>query len=342
MPPAKSVARPITVREIAAAGRSLAEGSLLLQKGEHVVVVADADGASVGRAVAAAAIALGAQATFVRLETLGPRPHADLHPSIRQALGSAQASMLIASFDRGEFEMRSEFVGVATRHNLRHAHLVGVSEQSVVMGFAVDPRRIELLAESLRSKIGPQSGIHVRSAAGTDLRVRCSPKRRWIEHTGVIRPGMKENLPAGVLETCPGEVDGVFVADGTLGDGNGDLHAVLADRPMRLHISGGVVSRFECDDGKLLADVNGLTQSSAYLDRVGLVGFGLNKGITSPTDDIFTDQKMPGFHLSLGMTFPPLTGATWSATNWIAFIGLGADVTIDGVEVLRAGSWVIA
>jgi leucyl aminopeptidase (aminopeptidase T) len=210
------------------------------------------------------------------------------------------------------------------------------------MGFAVDPRRIELLAEALRGRIGPASEIRVRSAGGTDLTVRCHPKRRWIEHTGVIRRGMKENLPAGVMETCPGEVEGVFVADGSLGDGNGDLHAVLSEHPMRLHISGGTVSRFECGNEALLTDVTNLAQKSAYLDRVGLVGFGINTGMTSLAGDIFTDQKTPGFHLSLGMTFPPLTGATWSATNWIAFTGLGADVQIDGVDVLKSGTWVIA
>jgi aminopeptidase len=336
-----AAANDVAASEIAAAGRSIAQGALLLAPGEHVVIVADAPGAAIGLAIANAAGEIGAHATFLRLESLGARPLTDLHPTVRSALGRAQASVLIAGFEPGEFEMRSEFVSEAARLKLRHAHMVGVTQRSVVMGSKVDPRQIEVLAAAVRSRLRADAVMRVRSAHGTDLTVRCSPQMRWIEHTGVVRAGMKENLPAGELVTCPGDVHGVYVADGSLGDGNGVLRATLGLVPVRLFIEGGVVCRFECDDPVLLERLERAVGGVAYLDRVGLIGFGINTGMTGLAGDIFTDQKLPGFHISLGMTFPQLTGATWSAANWIAFTAVGSDIEIDGEEIMRAGRYLI-
>ncbi|MBI5535868.1 MAG: hypothetical protein HY898_24325 [Deltaproteobacteria bacterium] len=333
--------RDAAAAAIALAGRSIAQGSLLLAAGEHVVIVADAPGAAIALAIADAAGELGAHATFLRLESLGPRPLTDLHPAVRSALGRAHASVLIAGFEPGEFEMRSEFVSEAARLDIRHAHMVGVTQRSVLMGSRVDPREIELLAAAVRARVRPDAMIRVRSASGTDLTARCSPSMRWIEHTGVVRPGMKENLPAGELVTCPGDVQGVYVADGSLGDGNGVLRATLGVAPVRLHIDGGVVRKFESDDAVLLDKLTHAVRGVAYLDRVGLIGLGINTGMTDLAGDIFTDQKLPGFHISLGMTFPQLTGASWSATNWIAFTSVNSDIEVDGAPILQGGRYLI-
>jgi hypothetical protein len=56
--------------------------------------------------------------------------------------------------------------------------------------------------------------------------------------------------------------------------------------------------------------------------------------------DVFSDQKIPGVHLSLGETFPQATGATWTSNSWIAFTSVEHDADIDKTRVLRRGRYV--
>jgi leucyl aminopeptidase (aminopeptidase T) len=71
------------------------------------------------------------------------------------------------------------------------------------------------------------------------------------------------------------------------------------------------------------------------------VGFGLNAGIAQPLGNVFTDQKVPGVHISLGETFAARTGALWTAASWIAFTTASCDASIDTHPVLRDGKLVL-
>jgi leucyl aminopeptidase (aminopeptidase T) len=170
--------------------------------------------------------------------------------------------------------------------------------------------------------------------------VRCDPKGRWGECSGVIAAGRRDNVPSGELMTCPASVDGIYVADSAIGDAGGTLSGRLA-HPLKLRIAGGRVVGVESADGPLAAKVKERMRRGANLDRVGIVSFGTNVGINSVQDDIFTDQKRPGFHVSLGFTSPAQTGATWDAGSWIAFTAIGSDVDIDGTPVMRSGRYLV-
>jgi aminopeptidase len=332
----------VTDPALADAARSAIQGALAVIANDRVVLVGDHAHAEALDALEAATREAGGQPLRMTLEDLAPRPHRWLHPRIAKALVDAQASVLLISFHANELPMRTEFVDLAATHKLRHAHMVGVEREAMVAGLKVDARQIEQTMRALHTRIGPSSQVVVKSAAGTHLTVQLAPWCRWLLYGGVVRPGAKDNLPSGELVTCPEQVEGTYVADATLGDADGLLARSLEATPITLHIERGRVTRLECprDEG-LAREVAEAIADVPNLDRVGLVGFGVNAGIARPFGNVFTDQKVPGVHISLGETFPARTGALWTAASWIAFTTASCDASIDRLPVLRDGKFVM-
>ncbi len=329
-------------RALTDAARSAIEGALAVVRGEQVVLIGDHEHAEALDALEAVTLAIGAHPIRRMLEDLAPRPHRWLHPRIAAALVDAQASVLLISFHPNELPMRTELVDLAAAHRLRHAHMVGIGRESMIAGLKVDPRKLEQQMHALRTRLGPSSEVSVKSVAGTDLVVKLAPWCVWLLYGGVVRPGTKDNLPSGELVTCPEDVEGTYVADGPLGDADGLLARSLQETPVILRISKGRVKTIECvKDAELARDIEDAMRSVLNLDRVGLVGFGLNAGIEKPLGNVFTDQKVPGVHISLGETFPARTGALWTAASWIAFTTASCDANVDQLPVLRDGRFIL-
>ena len=340
---------------LAVAAQRLVEQSLVVVPGETVLIVYDAGHEDIAAVVIEAVREARSQPLAIRLEDLGPRPHASLDPRIAEAMGRAQASLLIVDFHRGELQMRSTMIDLAAQQRLRHGHMVGVARGSMVAGFSVDPGRIAQKSRELSVRLKPDARIIVRSggagsendAAGSrergdaELVIRLAPRCRWVDYGCIVSSGKRVNLPGGELVTSPESVDGVYVANGTLGDAEGALNRRLQNTPITLRIAGSQVKAVECaSDPALARAVWDCVRRTPNLDRVGLVSFGVNVGLTTPIGDVFSDQKIPGVHLSLGDTFADATGATWTSKSWIAFTSVEHDADIDKTRVLRRGRYV--
>lgn len=327
---------------VVVAARRLIEQSLAVVRGEKVVLVYDRAHEDIGVIVADAVVNTSATPVSFRLEDLGARPHAQLAPAIRSAIMDGQASVLLVDFHGGELDMRTSIVHYAAQHGLRHGHMVGVSRASMVAGFSVDPYRISEKMRAILTRLRPGGKLTVRSDAGTALTVTLGQTTRWIEYGSVVGPGKRVNLPGGELVTNPASVDGVYVADGTLGDADGALMRRLAATPLSVRIDRGRVVAIECPREPSLADaVMRRIRRTNDLDRVGLFNFGVNLGLSEPVGEIFTDQKLPGVHLSLGTTFPEKTGATWDCPSWVGFTTRSCDVDLDKLAILRRGHYLV-
>src|ERR1700733_3194885 len=194
--------------DLGSAARRIVEGSLAVTGGEKVLVLYDQAHAELAQPLCEAIAVAGGEPLRLVLEDLAPRPHTNVDPKITDAMEIAQATVLLCGFHGGEYAMRTELVAESLRRKLRHAHMVGLTPRSMLASFAVDPERIEEVARAVLERIRPSSVLRVRSAAGTDLRVRLDPRHRWVNHTGVIRAGQKGNLPGGELVTCPADATG--------------------------------------------------------------------------------------------------------------------------------------
>jgi leucyl aminopeptidase (aminopeptidase T) len=327
---------------VLAAARRLVEQSLAVVRGETLVVVFDRAHEDVATIIADVAAVADATASLLCLESFGVRPHDRLAPAISTAFERAQASILLVDFHAGELDLRSSIVELAARHRLRHGHMVGVGRESMIAGFAIDPYRINEKMRALLTRARPDATITVKSDAGTSLVVTLDPTRRWVEYGNVVGPGKRVNLPGGELVTSPVSVDGTYVADGSLGDADGAFNRRLGPTPLTFRFERGRVVALECARDPSLADaLLRRIRRTIDLDRVGTFNFGVNLGLTAPVGEIFTDQKVPGAHLSLGTTFAAKTGADWDAKSWIAVTTASCDVDLDRHAVLRRGHYLI-
>jgi len=327
---------------LAAAMERLVEASLGVVPGDSVVVVHDEAHDDVAAAIADAVAVAKGQCALHRLEDHGPRPHAKLPATVVEALAEAQVSVLVVDFHANELRMRTELVDLAARHGLRHGHVVGVQRASLVAGLSVHPQRIAEKARSLLVRLGPTSRIAVRCPSGSDLVAELEPRCRWLDFGATVLSGRRVNLPGGELVTSPGPVTGTYVAAGTLGDADGALRRSLRDTPVALRITRSRVVGVECPrDPSLARAILARMGATPNLDRVGLLGFGVNIGLLAPMGDVFTDQKVPGVHLSLGESFPDRTGATWTSTSWLGFTGIEQDVDVDRTPAMRFGRYLV-
>ncbi|MGH7295654.1 MAG: hypothetical protein ACRELB_12000, partial [Polyangiaceae bacterium] len=243
--------------DLANAARRVIESSLGVVAGDRVVIVVDASREPVGATLAELARTLGAEAELVLLEKLGRRPLRSLPVQLRAELTRAQASVLLVGFEEGERQMRREYVELVTELRLRHAHMVGVGRRTLLAGFSVDPQRIVAATRAVRTRLRDDSVLRLRSPAGSDLVVKLDPKCRWQERVGLVRPGRWENLPSGELFTCPGDVNGIFVADASMGGPVGAAAGALSRSPVRVEIRGGACKSVQCVDRALVLAVEG-------------------------------------------------------------------------------------
>ena len=323
--------------DLMGATRRIMEGSLGVVPGERVVIMVDRPRRDIGISLADAARNAGAQAVIFSLEEYGERPVRHLPTSLEDALRDAQASVLLAGFDDGELAMRYELLTLVRQLNLRHAHMLGITRRSMIGGFSVDPSRILDATRGLRMRLRPESVIRVRSAAGTDLEVRCSASQRWAEHVGVIRPGRWEHLPSGGLVTSPTAINGVYVADASVGTEIAASMGLLDGAPVRFEIEQGVCRSVRGGDRALDRHLSDFMRREPSLDRVGLVIFGANIGIHAATGEVSSDQNLPGIHLGFGATYPEQTGAAWNARAQMTVAAGASDVDLDSVPIVRSG-----
>jgi leucyl aminopeptidase (aminopeptidase T) len=327
--------------DLANAARRVVETALGIVAGDRLVVVVDAARETLGATLAEVARGLGGEPEVVLLESLARRPLRSLPPQLRAELTRAQASILLVGFEEGERQMRHEFMQLVGDLRLRHAHMVGVGRRAMMAGFSADPQRVLDATRAVRTRLRPDSVLRLRSPAGSDLEVRLDPRHRWQERVGIVRPGRWENLPSGELFTCPGEVNGVFVADASLGGTVGAQAGALGRTPLRIEIRAGVCRGVQCVDRALATAVDGLLRAERNGEKVGMVVLGTNIGMRDATGEVVSDQNMPGLHVSFGATFAEQTGAAWDAPSQLMMAGSRADVDLDGVPLLRQGRYLV-
>jgi aminopeptidase len=327
--------------DLANAARRVIETSLGVVTGERVIIVVDAAREGLGATLAELVRTVGAEAEVVQLERLGRRPVRSLPLQLRAELSRAQASVLLVGFEEGEWQMRLEYVQVVTELRLRHAHMIGVGRRTLLAGFSVDPQRILDATRAVRTRLRPDSVLRLRSPAGSDLEVKLDPRCRWQERVGIVRPGRWENLPSGELFTCPADVNGVFVADASMGGPVGAAAGMLARSPVKVEIKSGTCKSVQCVDRTLGIAVETSLRAERNGDKVGMVVLGTNVGMRDGTGEVVADQNLPGLHVAFGATLAEQTGASWDAPTQLLMAATKADLDLDGAPLVRQGRYLV-
>ncbi len=201
--------RPVALEEGAATVLRTSAG---LKAGEKVLIIADPEGASVGRAFYAAAAAAGCDPVLSLIRT-------------REGPGREPPDLLAAAMLEADVVLR------ATGHSMSHAHarraanragarvvsMPGITEEMLDGGaLAVDHTEIQAQMRRLQRRLRGASSVHLATAAGTDVTLSARGREWNFSDTGVAtRKGEFTTLPAGEIFVSPleGTAEGRLVAD---------------------------------------------------------------------------------------------------------------------------------
>jgi aminopeptidase len=207
------------------------------------------------------------------------------------------------------------------------------------------PRHRPTLSQAVLDKVRAATYVRATTPAGTDIHAQLNPDYRWFKTSGIISTEKWGNLPGGECFTAPGEVNGVFVVDGVVGDYLCARYGILRAQPLTINIEGNRITRVISENKALERDFWAYTHTDENSDRVGEFAIGTNIGVERVIGNILQDEKFPGIHIAFGDPYGAHTGAPWKSSTHIDVVGLEFSIWLgdaDGEEqIMRDGQFLL-
>jgi len=327
--------------DLSPGARNAIRTCLRVKPDERVSLITDRQTQAIADCLADEVRAVGAPLELFVLEDFGPRPTKTMPTPILDALERVDVSIFAAEAQPGELPSRAEMCRVVERRRIRHAHMVSITPEIMAQGMCADYDAVDDLSLRVLARARAARTIRARSRAGSDLVAEFDPTVRWIKTSGIISRDNWGNLPGGEVFTTPSRVDGVYVADGVLGDYLGQRYGDIGATPLRVQMVDGRIVDAECDRTDILADFLAYTRQAPHSDRVGELAIGTNIAIHSIIGNMLQDEKIPGLHIAFGHGYPDQTGATWTCPTHLDIVGRSFDIWIDDEQVMADGSFLI-
>ncbi len=209
---------------------------LRIQPSEKVTLITDNDSREIAASIAHELAELGSPFKSFVLEDLAPRPLTHLPPEIAEDMETSQVSIFAVRVQRNELKSRMEMTDIVNRRRMRHAHMVNINRQIMLEGMRADFNQVDALSRKVIDIVSRAKEIRATNPAGSDFTANLNPNYRWIKTSGIISPDKWGNLPGGEVFTTPGEVNGVYVVDGVVGDYLCEKYQDLARQPLTIRI----------------------------------------------------------------------------------------------------------
>jgi aminopeptidase len=279
------------------------------------------------------------------LESLAPRPLTEMPPSVLEDMETSQVSIFAVSVQPNELHSRMQMTDVVNRRRMRHAHMVNITPEIMTQGMRADFLAIDRLSQAVLDKVRAATYVRATTPAGTDIHTQLNPEYRWFKTSGIISTEKWGNLPGGECFTAPGEVNGVFVVDGVVGDFLCARYGILRAHPLTINIEGNRITRATSSNKELERDFWAYTHTDENSDRVGEFAIGTNIGVERVIGNILQDEKFPGIHIAFGDPYGAHTGAPWKSSTHIDVVGLDFSIWLgdaDGEEqIMRDGQFLL-
>jgi len=332
--------------EFAEGARNAVTTCLKIQAGEKVTLITDVSCLSIAASMAAELEKLGCMWTGFVLEDLAPRPLAGMPESVLDDMESSQVSIFAVEVQKNELQSRMQMTDVVNRRRMRHAHMVNITPEIMTQGMRADFNAVDKLSQAVLDKVRQATYIRATTAAGTDIYAQMNPEYRWFKTSGIISREKWGNLPGGECFTAPGEVNGVYVVDGVVGDYLCKEYGLLGKQPLTISIEGNRIAKVSSANKKLEQDFWNYTHTDENSDRVGEFAIGTNIGIGRVIGNILQDEKFPGVHIAFGDPYGAHTGAKWKSSTHIDVVGLRFNIWLGNAageeeQIMQDGEFLI-
>ncbi len=338
----RSVGFPPEFREGA---RNAVTTCLRIAPDERVTLITDEATVTIAASIAAELDRIGCTWTGFVLEDLAPRPLKNMPAEVLADMEQAQVSIFAVQVQPNELASRMQMTDVVNRRRMRHAHMVNITPEVMLGGMRADFNAVDRLSQAVLDRVRKAKYVRASTAAGTNIFAELDPEYRWFKTSGIISPEKWGNLPGGEVFTAPGEVNGVFVVDGVVGDFLCARYGILRDTPLTINISRNRITTVACENKQLEQEFWDYTHTDANSDRVGEFAIGTNIGVHEVIGNILQDEKFPGIHIAFGDPYGAHTGAPWKSTTHIDVVGLGFDIWLGSgsgeEQIMRGGKFLL-
>ena len=314
---------------------------LRVQPSEKVTLITDRACQEIAASIARELAAVGCAFSAFLLEDLAPRPLAGLPREIANDMETSDVSIFAVRVQPNELKSRMEMTAIVNRRRMRHAHMVNINRQIMLEGMRADFNRVDALSSKVLGIVSHAKQITGKTGAGTDFTGTLNPDYRWIKTSGIISPDKWGNLPGGEIFTSPGEVNGVYVVDGVVGDYLCDKYGDLEHQPLTIRMQNNRITEVFSENKALEQDFWSYTHTDENSDRVGEFAIGTNIEITDVIGQILQDEKFPGIHIAFGNPYGEHTGAKWYSGTHIDVVGRKFDIWVDGRQIMEKGRFLI-
>src|ERR1700744_3593594 len=267
--------RSVTFPEEFRAGAGNAVTTCLrIQPSEKVTLITDEATREIAASIAAELEGVGCRWNGFVLEELSQRPLKDMPRPVRDDMEPSEVSIFAVQVQPNELQSRMQMTDVVNRRRMRHAHMVNITPEVMVQGMRADFNAVDRLSQKVLEKVRAAKYVRATSAAGTNIFAELEPGYKWFKTSGIISPEKWGNLPGGECFTAPGEVNGVFVVDGVVGDFLCARYGILRATPLTINIEGNRITRVSSDNKDLERDFWAYTHTDENSDRVGEFAIG--------------------------------------------------------------------
>jgi leucyl aminopeptidase (aminopeptidase T) len=331
----------VYAEELAPGARNAVRTCLRIAAHERVVLVTDLETEEIAASLADQIRQVGADLDVHVMEDYGSRPMLAVPRAVREALERADVSIYAGQPKSGELAFRRELTQVIDRRQIRHAHMVSISRQIMCEAMRADFNEVDAISLRVLERAEEAKKIVARSRAGSFLEATFDPTIKWLKTSGIISIAKWGNLPGGEVLTAPARVDGLYVADGVVGEYLCARYGDLKDTPLSVTIVNSRITELRCENQDLVNDFRAYTSTDENSNRVGEFAIGTNIALADVIGNILQDEKLPTLHIAFGHPYSEHTGAKWRSTTHIDIVGRDFDIFFDGDQIMSQGKFLI-
>jgi aminopeptidase len=325
--------------ELIPGARNAIRTCLRVDPAERVTVITDEVSQEIAAALVQEIEAVGASYAAFRLEDHCRRPSPDMPSVVLADMELSEVSIFAVVAQQNELQSRMQMTDVVNRRQMRHAHMVNIEKRIMMQGMRADFEKVDVLTAKVRAIGASARYIYAKTSHGTNIAARMNPDYQWIKTSGIISSQKWGNLPGGETFTTPGEVNGVFVIDGVVGDYLCAKYGDLRDTPLTIEIRGNRLVTAESQNRELRDEFWEYTHRDENSDRVGEFAIGTNLALEDVIGNILQDEKIPGVHIAFGNPYGAHTGADWYSATHIDVVGRDFDIWADDRQIMSAGKF---